>query len=221
MSYNILMEKLEDSDKLSGDALKYTIGEIQELNRQIHEYYRLTPQTMTVIAIVAGSVAATFAINSDLLKHGIFLAAPVILAVAIVYHFNVATEAGARMEHMDRLSARVNRSLGTKVFVAHHISKLLKFSMGTMIMGALVGCILVSIAAVGPIYAWNTQWFYFQLFSSTLSLVAVIVAFIGISSTRRKANAVLDEIFGDEDRPAHAPLPKDGLWAGFRGKSKR
>jgi hypothetical protein len=201
-------------DKL---VVEYWVQEIQALNTQIHTYLRQTPATMQLIVGTVAAVAASSAniFANTALRNLILIFAPLVLALAIVYHCNIANEVAALAEVRDRLSKRVNERLGETVFVSGALSDaVLRGATGTAAAFVLVAVMLLAVMGIGVWMLWGTPWIWLEMGSILLATGSSLIALVMIPYTRRQANQALDTLMAGVETPR---LPRrDGRLAFFK-----
>jgi len=183
---------------LSERQTEIMIGEIHELNSQIHQYLRITPQTFTLMLGIPTTATALAAvinfIDADsihLYNNIIFLILPLILATLALYHLNVTTEVAALAEQRDRLCLEVNKKLKKDIFTSPYVSKYLRNSLGTISLFALGTLIIGVVTGIGIIITKHSSWFLPQIFSSLLTISSICVGAIQIITTRNQVKKEL------------------------------
>lgn len=190
-----------DTITLSDKQKDAMIGEIHELNNQIHQYLRITPQTFTLMLGIPTTAMALAAVinfidteSVQLYSYITFLIIPLILATLALYHLNVTSEAAVLAVQRDRLCLLVNKKLKKEIFTAPYVSKYLRYLLGTIslfILGLLVVAIVVGVGIYNAMY---TPWLQLQIISSILSFAAILLGAIQIVTTKKKMKKVLSNL---------------------------
>ena len=188
LTKNEIYPPKKQSDSLRKIQWEYMIQEVHSLEEQIHEYYRLTPQTMNVALIGIAAIITFLGTNhfNQNISYILLIIVPLILAELATYHSNVAAQAAAMSEQRDRLYEILNIELGRKIFLGRVVADNRRGPIGTKFFMAIAGITIAATLIIGWFNIWpipkqdflgKSWWFWGWLFSTLLTILSIVFSY--------------------------------------------